>query len=267
MPSRLPSHFAALAARGERALVTFVTAGDPWPDNTAAIVAALADGGADVIEIGVPFSDPLADGPTIQASSQRALDTGMTPPKVLEIVRDARKRGVTVPILLMGAWNPVLQYGIGRFAHDAADAGIDGVILTDLTPEESDDWKTAADAVGLDTIYLLAPTSTEARMALVGARARGFIYCVSQTGITGTQDAVPEALPPLVDAIRAHARGVPICVGFGIRRPDQVAAICRIADGAVIGTALVQLLHEHRDDPNLLAHVTDTIATLKAATK
>jgi tryptophan synthase alpha chain len=264
--TRLSQRFEALKARGEKALVAFVTAGDPFPDDTAAVVVALAEGGADVVELGVPFSDPLADGPTIQASSQRALNAGMTPPKVLDIVRRIRERS-DVPLVLMGSWNPTLQYGIERFAQDAARAGADGTIMTDLTPEEAGEWKRASEAAGLDTIFLLAPTSTAARMALVGKMATGFLYCVSRTGITGARRDVPEDLPPLIEAIRQWSDGKPICVGFGVSRPEHVTAICTFADGAVVGSALVDLLDRERANPDLLALARDFVASLKAATR
>lgn len=263
--SRLAKTFSELRTRQEKALVAFVTAGDPLPEATAEIVVALAEGGADVVELGIPFSDPLADGPTIQASSQRALDAGMTPPQVLEIVRRARER-TEVPLVLMGAWNPVLQYGMPRFVADAVAAGADGTIMTDLTPEEAGEWKRVSTAGGLDTIFLLAPTSTEARMALVGRMASGFVYCVSRTGVTGAQETVPADLPPLIARIRARAES-PICVGFGIARPEHVGAICQYADGVVVGSALVDLLHRERENPRLLSVARDFIAGLKAATR
>lgn len=232
-------------------------------------MVALAEAGADIIELGVPFSDPLADGPTIQASYQRALDAGITPPKILDIVRQIRRRS-DVPIALMGAWNPVLQYGMERFARDAVAAGADGTILTDLTPEEADTWKRLADDAELDTIFLLAPTSTEARMALVGKMTTGFVYCVSRTGVTGYTSEVPADLPPLIAAIRTHTEK-PVCVGFGISRPEHVASVCRLeganADGAVVGTALVDLLHRERENARLLTIARDFIASLKAATR
>lgn len=265
--NRLDARFAELKSRGERALVAFVTAGDPYPERTADVVCALAEAGADVIEIGVPFSDPLADGPTIQASSFRALQGGMTPPKVLEAVRQVRARGVTQPIVLMGAYNPVLQFGPERFAQAAVAAGADGAIVTDMIPEEAATWKPIAEAAGLATIFLLAPTSTTERMEAVGKLATGFIYCVSMTGITGTKEVVPTELPPLVEAIRQHAHGVAVCVGFGIKTPEQVAAICAFADGAVVGSSLVQLLDQHRDDPECLELAKRYVASLKAATR
>lgn len=263
---RIARRFAGLRERGEKALVAFVTAGDPLPNGTADVVLALAEAGADVVELGIPFSDPLADGPTIQASSQRALDAGMTPPQVLEIVRQVRERS-DVPLVLMGAWNPILQYGIERFATDAVAAGVDGTIITDLTPEEAGVWKRVCDDAGLDTIFLLAPTSTTARMALVGKMASGFIYCVSRTGITGARDDVPADLPPLVEAIRARADETPVCVGFGIAKPEQVTAIARFADGVVVGSRIVDLLHQERENPRMLDTLKEFVAALKAGTR
>jgi tryptophan synthase alpha chain len=263
--SRIASRFSDLRARDEKALVAFVTAGDPLPGSAADVVVTLAEGGADIVELGIPFSDPLADGPTIQASYQRALDAGITPPKILDVVRQVRARS-DVPIVLMGAWNPVLQYGVERFVRDAADAGADGTIMTDLTPEEAGQWKRVCDAGGLDTIFLLAPTSTVARMALVGKMASGFVYCVSRTGVTGARSDVPEDLPPLIEQIRARADS-PVCVGFGISRPEHVRAVCRYADGAVVGSALVDLLHRERDNPHLHNIARDFVASLKAATR
>lgn len=263
--SRIARRFAELKNRREKALVAFVTAGDPLPVRTADLVVALAQGGADIVELGIPFSDPLADGPMIQASSQRALDSGMTPPKVLDIVRQVRER-CDVPVILMGAWNPVLQYGLERFTTDAVTAGVDGTIITDLTPEESAAWKRTCDAAGLDTIFLLAPTSTHARMALVGKLASGFVYCVSRTGVTGVRDDVPADLPPLVEAIRART-DQPVCVGFGISRPSHVRAVARYADGVIVGTALVDFLHRERANPDLLSAARAFVAELKSATK
>lgn len=266
LDSRFENTFAALRARQEKALVAFVTAGDPLPHRTADVVCALADAGADIVEIGIPFSDPLADGPTIQASSFRALQAGMTPPQVLEIVREVRTRNSTVPLVLMGAYNPILQYGAEAFAHDAKAAGADGAILTDLTPDAASEWKRFADAVGFATIFLLAPTSTEGRMAIVGKMATGFIYTMSRAGITGARSDVPEELPHLLSQIRSFSGSTPVCVGFGISTPEQVHAICQYADGAVVGSVLVDLLHKERDNPQLLTVVAEFIRALKSGT-
>ena len=264
--SRISGVFAALKGRGEKALVAFVTAGDPLPDATADVVLAVAEGGADVVELGIPFSDPLADGPTIQASSQRALDSGMTPPKVLEIVRQVREKS-QVPLVLMGSWNPAMQYGLERFAKDAVAAGVDGTIMTDLTPEEAGEWKRVCQQTGLDTVFLLAPTSTPARMALVGHMASGFIYCVSRTGVTGARADIPDELPILVESIKGYANSVPVCVGFGVSHPTQVAAISKFADGVVVGSVLVDFLHRERENPDLHTATRDFIARLKNGTR
>jgi tryptophan synthase alpha chain len=267
--NRIEARFARLKEDGEKALVAFVTAGDPLPDDTADIIEALAEAGADLIELGVPFSDPLADGPTIQASSFRALQAGMTPPKVLAAVKEARSRGVETPIVLMGAWNPALQFGPKKFAHACVESGVDGTIMTDLSPEEAGEWKTISDSAGLATVFLLAPTSTLARMTLVGRMASGFIYCVSMTGITGTSDVDAAALPQLLGQIKERARGIPVCVGFGIKTPEQIASVCALesADGGVVGSSLVTLLHENRDSPALLEITKNYVAALKAATR
>ncbi|MFY8052429.1 MAG: tryptophan synthase subunit alpha [Armatimonadaceae bacterium] len=261
--SRLQSCFDSLRSKNEAALVVFVTAGDPFPGETWKVIKTIADAGADVIELGIPFSDPLADGPVIQASSMRALIAGVTPPSVLEDVRAARAAGVTVPIVLMGSWNPVMQFGSTKFAKAAADAGADATILTDLSPDEADEWKEASAAAGLDTIFLLAPTSTQVRMDKVKPLAGGFIYCVSRTGITGMHDNVSSGVAELVETIRGNIPNVPVCVGFGISQPEHVRAVAQVADGAVVGSRIVQQLHETQS----LDVLSETVASLKAATK
>lgn len=261
--SRLKSCFDALRDKNEAALVVFVTAGDPFPGETWKVIKTIADAGADVIELGIPFSDPLADGPVIQASSMRALEAGVTPPSVLEDVRAARAAGVTVPIVLMGSWNPVMQFGTVAFAEAAAGAGADATILTDLSPDEADEWKSASSAAGLDTIFLLAPTSTPVRMQMVKPLAGGFIYCVSRTGITGMHDNVSAGIEDLVNHIKSSIPGVPVCVGFGISEPDHVRAVAQVADGAVVGSRIVQQLHETKS----LDVLAETVTSLKAATK
>jgi tryptophan synthase alpha chain len=261
--SRLQACFEALKLRNEAALVVFVTAGDPFPGETWKVLKTIADAGADVIELGIPFSDPLADGPVIQASSMRALEAGVTPPSVIDDVRIAREAGVTVPIVLMGSWNPVMQFGMTEFANAAAGAGADATILTDLSPDEADEWKAASNVAGLDTIFLLAPTSTQVRMDKVKPFAGGFIYCVSRTGITGMHDNATIGVSELVTTIRTNIPGVPVCVGFGISQPDHVRSVSAVADGAVVGSRIVQLLHDTRD----LDVLAETVASLKAATK
>ena len=268
--SRLKETFATLRARGETALICFVTAGDPFPNATAELIIALADAGCDIVELGIPFSDPLLDGPTIQASTQRALDSSMTPPKVLEIVRQVREKS-DVPMVLMGAYNPVMQYGQEQFAKDAVAAGANGAILTDLVPEEAGEWKRVADAAGLDTIFLLAPTSTQARMARVAAMSTGFIYCMARSGVTGARGDVPDYLPTLIEQIRKEVGDTPIGIGFGISKPEHVAALSRYADGIVVGAALVDTLHTAKtggaDTDTILKTAQEFVRSLKAATK
>lgn len=263
--SRLAKRFQELRTRGEKALICFVTAGDPSAERTVEIVDTLARAGADAVEIGLPFSDPLADGPSIQASSQRSLERGMTTPKALEVVRKIRASNPDLPLILMTYYNPIRHYGLERYARDAAAAGADGHIVTDLTPEEAADWKAYSAANGLDTVFLLAPTSTSDRIEVVARLSTGFVYCVSRTGVTGAREDVPAELKEVVATIRART-AEPICVGFGISTPEHVRRICAFADGAVVGSSLVDLIHRHRDDSDLLARVNDYVAGLKGGT-
>lgn len=264
--SRLSERFAALRARGEKALICFVTAGDPAAERTVAIVQALAEARVDAVEIGIPFSDPLADGPSIQASSQRALDNGMTTAKALEIVRSIRGQVPDLPLLLMTYFNPIRRYGLERYAQDARAAGADAHIVTDLTPEEAGEWKHLSTANGLDTVFLLAPTSTQARIDIVARLSTGFVYCVSRTGVTGARQDVPAELTDVVARIKAGT-SAPVCVGFGVSQPEHVRRIGAFADGVVVGSALVDLIHHYRDAPDLLDRVRDYAAALKGATR
>jgi tryptophan synthase alpha chain len=218
----------------------YVTAGDPDLATTRAVLPAMSGGGADIIEIGIPFSDPLLDGPVIQSASHRALLAGVTPPKVIEAV--AAVRGdIAAGLLFMVPFNLVWRHGLAAFAADTRAAGVDGVLITDLPPEEADAWQAAADAAGVETIYLLAPTSTRQRIRLAAARATGFIYLISRRGVTGVRAAVPAELREMVAAIRAET-DTPIAVGFGIATPEHVRQVCAVADGAVVGSALVEQL-------------------------
>ncbi|MCE5197629.1 MAG: tryptophan synthase subunit alpha [Armatimonadota bacterium] len=241
--NRIDAKFADLKARDEKALVCFLTCGDPDFITTQDLVNEVVRSGADIIELGVPFSDPLADGPTIQASSFRALQAGATVKGVLSTVKSIRKT-CDAPIVLMTYFNPIQKYGLERFAGDAAEAGADGVILTDLPVEEAGEWKSAADATGLATIFLLAPTSTKDRIAVTANMASGFIYCVSRTGVTGAKDQVPADVRALVETIKG-ATDLPVAVGFGISKPEHVAQVTEFADGAVVGSALVSIIAEH----------------------
>lgn len=262
--NRIDRRFAELKTRGEKALVAFITSGDPSFQATEALVCELARSGADIIELGVPFSDPLADGPSIQASSFRALENGATVRGVLDNVRAIRTR-CDVPIVMMTYYNPVQKYGVAAFARDAAEAGADGVIMTDLPAEEAAEWKRSADAAKLATIFLLAPTSTKERIRLAAKLGSGFIYCVSRVGVTGTRSDVPTELRELVGTIREES-DLPVCVGFGISRPEHVSFVAQIADGAVVGSALVNVVAEHADSDDLTQSAGEFVRSLKAAT-
>ncbi|MCW3097039.1 MAG: tryptophan synthase, alpha chain [Chthonomonadaceae bacterium] len=255
-----------LRARGEKALICFVTAGDPDAATTVRVVKALAEAGVDAVEIGLPFSDPLADGPSIQASSQRSLDAGMTTAKALDMVAEIRAACPTLPLILMTYFNPIRYYGLERYAQDAKAKGADAHIVTDLTPEEAGDWKRISVANGLDTVFLLAPTSTPIRIEVVSALSTGFVYCVSRTGVTGARQDIPAELTEVVGRIKAHT-SAPVCVGFGVSSPEHVRHICAFADGVVVGSALVNLIHDHRNDPDLATQVYDFASTLKSATR
>ncbi|MGC1415984.1 MAG: tryptophan synthase subunit alpha [Candidatus Acidiferrum sp.] len=235
--TRISKRFAALSESGELGIVAYITAGDPSLAATHKFVLALADAGADVIELGIPFSDPLADGPTIQRASERALKSHTTLAQVIELVREIRKSS-EVPIVLFSYYNPVLQLGLEKFASSAANARADGVLITDLTPEESADYRDILAAHHLDTIFLGAPTSTDERLAKIAAASSGFLYLISRTGVTGAKDALPDDLPSLLRRARKVTQ-LPIAVGFGISLPGHVSVLGGLADAAVVGSALV----------------------------
>jgi tryptophan synthase alpha chain len=235
--TRISKRFAELRASGELGIVAYITAGDPSLDATLKFVLALAEAGADVIELGVPFSDPLADGPTIQRASERALKSGTTLAGVLDLVRRLRQSS-QVPLVLFSYYNPILQMGLERFASAAASAGADGVLTTDLTPEESEDYRRILAAQRLDTVFLGAPTSTDERLAKIAACSSGFLYLISRTGVTGAKDTLPEDLPALLRRARSVTQ-LPIAVGFGISLPGHVSVLGGLADAAVVGSALV----------------------------
>jgi tryptophan synthase alpha chain len=249
--SRISATLAALKAQGRKALIPYIAAGDPFPEATVEIMLALAEGGADIIELGVPFSDPMADGPVIAQAAERALARGIGMLQVLDFVRGFRRANTTTPIVLMGYANPVERYDqkhdAGAFIRDAAEAGVDGLLIVDYPPEECEQFSADLAAAGLDLIFLLAPTSTAQRMAQVGRIATGYVYYVSLKGVTGAghldTDAVAEAVP----RIRAHVK-VPVGVGFGIRDAVTAQAVAKVSDAVVIGSRLVQILHaEGRD--------------------
>ena len=234
---RIEDAFDDLERRGKKGFIPFVTAGDPDLETTLQILIELAQAGATVIELGVPFSDPMADGPVIQRASERALKHGLGVKDILEVVSEARKQTQT-PIILFSYFNPLLQFGINRLAQEARAAGVDGVLVTDLSPEEASEFDAELRANDLDMIFLIAPTSTDARLKLVAQHARGFIYAVSRAGITGVQKSVSAEAERLVNRVRKFS-SLPIAVGFGISNAEQVKDVQRYADAAVIGSAIV----------------------------
>jgi tryptophan synthase alpha chain len=239
--SRIAAQFTVLREQGRAGLVTYLTAGDPDRDTSARLFAGLPAAGADLIEIGMPFSDPMADGPTIQEAGQRALTQGMNLRHTLALVRELRRADDATPIVLMGYYNPIYRYGPEAFTRDAVDAGVDGVIVVDLPPEEDAELARPARSAGLDLIRLATPTSDERRLPLIVERASGFIYYVAIAGITGTRSAASSDVAAAVARLRRFT-DLPIAVGFGIRTPEQAAQVARIADAAVVGTTLVQRL-------------------------
>ena len=239
--SRIERRFSALREEGRAGLVTYLTAGDPDPDTSAKLFAGLAAAGADLIEIGMPFSDPMADGPAIQEAGQRALKQGMNLRRTLALVHELRRADVATPIVLMGYYNPIYRYGPEAFARDAVGAGVDGVIVVDLPPEEDAELTRPARSAGLDLIRLATPTSDERRLPLIVEHASGFIYYVAIAGITGTRSADSADVATAVTKLRRFTR-LPVAVGFGIRTPEQAAQVARAADAAVVGSSLVQRL-------------------------
>ncbi len=261
--SRLADTFAALRARRERALIPYFTAGDPSLADTRRLVVEVVRRGADVVELGVPFSDPLADGPVIQRAGQRALAAGVTVPRVLELVRDLRSGDVEVPLVLLTYYNPILAFGLEAFARAAAGAGVDGVIVADLPPEEAGPLAAEAGRAGIDLVHMVAPTSTPARMRLIASRSRGFVYFVSLTGVTGVRAALAPDLERQLRTLRAVTTR-PICVGFGISTPEHAAVIGRHADGVIVGSAVVALVEKHTGRPELIEEVGRFVESLKA---
>ncbi len=260
---RVRSMFEGARARGEAALLAYVMAGDPDLPTSKAAALACALGGADLVEIGIPFSDPIADGPTIQRAAERALAAGTTVAAVLEVAAHVRARS-SARIALMGYVNPVLSYGLERFFRDAAKAGVDAVILPDLPPEESDDMRRFADASGVRTVFLLAPTSTRARRAAATAATTGFLYFVSVTGVTGFQKELPKELAAQVAEVKA-ASPLPVVVGFGVSTPQQAGEVARFADGVVVGTAIVGRLAGASSPERGVEEVRSFVAALKQA--
>jgi tryptophan synthase alpha chain len=250
--TRIGASLTRLKAERKKAFVAFITAGDPSLARTVELAVELAHAGVDVLELGVPFSDPIADGPVIQRSSERALARGVTLPRVIETIGRIRER-CEIPIVLFSYFNPLLQYGLPRLARDLAAAGGDGVLATDLPPEEAEEWLTVARGAGLDTVFLAAPTSPPDRLERIARASSGFVYAVSRTGITGERTALSGEAAPLVAALRALT-AAPVILGFGISTPQQVAEAARHADGVVVGSSLVRFLEEHPEG-DLAGHV------------
>jgi tryptophan synthase alpha chain len=251
--------FKKLRKESRCGLIAYLTCGD---GPTVEIILALADAGVDAIELGVPFSDPIGDGPVIQQASVRALANGVTLMRVLETVVELR-RETDVPIVLMAYYNSILAFGLKSFAESARKAAVDGAIVLDLPPDEAEPLAREADPVGLDLVYLVAPTSTPARVRMIAQKSRGFIYVVSLTGVTGERTELPAELTGQIAALR-RITGKPLCVGFGIGRPEQAAAMGRLADGVIVGSAIVRLVAERTGSATMVRDVGDFIASLKA---
>jgi tryptophan synthase alpha chain len=263
--SRIAARFQALRAAGRKALIPYVTAGDPNPENTVPLMHAMVEAGADIIELGVPFSDPMADGPVIQQACERALRHHVSLRQVIGMVKTFRERDGETPVVLMGYLNPVEIMGYEAFAEAAAEAGVDGVLTVDLPPEEGHDLVQALRSRGIDPIYLLAPTSHEARIARICAAASGFVYYVSLKGVTGAATLDVEAVAEKLAAIRAHT-DLPVGVGFGIRDAESAARVSAVADAVVVGSALVNRIAEHENDPEAGRRAVSTVlAEMRAA--
>lgn len=261
MQTRISQRFNQLRAANEPALIAYITAGDPTPEHTPALVAALERGGADMIELGVPFSDPIADGPVIQRASDRAIAAGTTVEKVLDIAATIRQSS-EIPLILFTYLNPVLRYGFDKLAARAKEVGIDGLLLTDLSVEEAEKYVAVVRDAGLDTVFLAAPTSTERRLALIAKYSTGFVYVVSRAGITGERDQVSNAASVLVNRLRAHTQ-LPLGVGFGISTAAQAAEVASLADGVVVGSAIVRKIETLGTDPTLPAELEKMARELK----
>jgi len=261
--TRISETFATLQSRGEAALIPYITAGDPDLDVTFRLVHELARQGADLIELGVPFSDPMADGPTHQRAAERALRRGTSLARVLDLAQNLRQT-LSVPLILFTYYNPIFRYGGERFARDARQAGVDGVLCVDLPPEEANELKRETDRQDLDLVFLLAPTSSLSRVRTVLTRARGFVYYVAVTGVTGARTTLPPDLGEMVRRIRAISP-VPVGVGFGISSSEQAAQVASLADGVIVGSALSQIIETYNGQPDLIERVGAFVGGLKSA--
>ena len=269
--NRVDLAFKRLSEENRGGLVTFITAGDPDLETSQNLMERLPDSGADIIELGMPFSDPMADGPAIQAASLRALANGASLRKTLDMVARFRRSNDQTPVILMGYFNPIYQYGPARFVTDAVESGVDGLILVDLPPEEDDELCDPARTAGLHWVRLVTPTSDEERLKTVLKNSSGFLYYVSIAGITGTRSAAVSAVGDAVARLRSHT-GLPIAVGFGINTPDQVRDTVEVADSAVVGSAIIREIEKNLDDtgaarPELLENVSSLVRTLAEGTR
>lgn len=260
---RLSKTFARLKEKGEKALIAFITAGDPDLATTEALVYELEKNGSDIIELGIPFSDPMADGPTIQASYERALKKAVHLKDVLSLVKKIRRKS-QIPIVLFGYYNPILSYGLEKFARDVKASGADGALVVDLPPEEAGDLKKEFDRASLDLIFLLTPTSNDDRMRLVASRASGFVYFVSVTGVTGARAALSKDLSAHVKKARQFT-GIPIAVGFGISTAEQAKSVAAISDGVVVGSAIINRLAKAKDKKSAIKDAGRFVKSLKQA--
>lgn len=261
--NRITEKFAQLQANNQKALITFLTAGDPDLTKTAELVLTMEKNGSDIIELGIPYSDPLADGPVIQAASQRALKAGTTLNKIFEMVVGLRAK-TQVPLVLMTYINPIIQFGIQKFAERASEAGIDGLIIPDLPLEEAGLLGDLTARTGIVVIPMLAPTSTDSRIAKIAQEARGFIYCVSLTGVTGVREQANQNIKPFIDKVRTFT-DKPLAIGFGISNPEQAKKMSDFADGVIVGSALVKIIEENADSPNTTLKVGALVKSLKDA--
>jgi tryptophan synthase alpha chain len=260
--NRIARTFDRLKPEGQRGLIAYVTAGDPSPDQTVGIVRALEQGGVDIIELGVPFSDPIGDGPVIQRASERALRAGTTLTKVLQILRDVRRES-EIPVVIFSYLNPVLRYGFEKFAADAASAGADGALLTDLNVEAAEPYLAEMRKHRLDAIFLVSQTTSKERVRLLSQSSSGFVYIVSRAGVTGTREALSDQVIPLIERVRG-ATSLPIAVGFGLSRREHMAALAPHADAAVVGSAIVQLIADNSGQPGLEQKLRGFAADLKS---
>jgi tryptophan synthase alpha chain len=263
--NRIEDTFQRLKERGEKALVGFVTAGDPTPPKSMELIDAMIQGGMDILELGVPFSDPIADGPVIQRSSRRALKAGMNLKGVIRMTGELRN-GSSIPVVIFSYYNPILSYGLELFYEDAVEAGADGVLVVDLPPEEAGEFTSLWSGNALSLIRLVAPTTPPERTARIARDASGFIYLVSITGVTGSNGLNIEAISQVFKALKGVI-GLPVCVGFGISTPEQVAALAPFVDGVVVGSAFEQLIETHLDDPQCVKKLREKVQELKRATK